>query len=327
MKILNKTLSILVCTIVAVTIFGAPAFGASKDIVDKNDKLYSYVNLTEDIKELTKKYPDILQYKNLGYTVDKRKIHSVRLGSPDAKNSVILTASMHAREYINSHVAMTLMEKYAQRYNTGKYKNKKYSQLFDDTAIYFVPMVNPDGVSISQFGPSKIKDAKLRKRVMNTSRNGSYKVWKANARGVDINRNFSSGFIKTSGYASEFKGGPKAFSEKETVAVKKLVESVLNLDAVINLHTRGQIVYWGYTSKNKGKCTEFASMVSGTTGYYKSRETGRGNGDMEHWLLNKVKCPYVCVENGRSTSPVSYGEFKDIVRRNSTLVEKTAYMF
>ncbi|MEG2521601.1 MAG: M14 family zinc carboxypeptidase [Anaerovoracaceae bacterium] len=326
MKHSKTAASILLCIIVAITSLPTHVMAESKDIVEKNDNKYSYVNLTEDIRALTQNYPDILKYQNLGYTVDKRKIHSIRLGAEDASKSVIITASAHAREYINSHVAMTILEKYAQRHNTGKYKNKKYSQIFEETAIYIVPMVNPDGVTISQFGPSKIKDVKLRKRVVSTSRNGSYKIWKANARGVDINRNFSSGFVKTSGYASEFKGGPKAFSEKETVAVKKLVEGVPNLKGVINLHTRGQIIYWGYTSKNKSKCTKFANMVSETTRYNKSRETGRGNGDMEHWLLNKVKCPYVCVENGRSNSPVSYSEFKDIVSRNATLIEKTAYI-
>ena len=57
-----------------------------------------------------------------------------------------------------------------------------------------MPMVNPDGVTISQYGPKKIRNATLRKNLYKIAKGFSFKEWKANARGVDINRNYAEGF-------------------------------------------------------------------------------------------------------------------------------------
>ena len=38
-----------------------------------------------------------------------------------------------------------------------KYKGKKYSKIFNKVKVVIMPMVNPDGKTISQYGPKKIK--------------------------------------------------------------------------------------------------------------------------------------------------------------------------
>ena len=56
-------------------------------------------------------------------------------------------------------------------------------------------MVNPDGVTISQYGPKKIRNAKLRSNLYKIADGVDFKIWKANARGIDINRNYAEGCL------------------------------------------------------------------------------------------------------------------------------------
>ncbi|MEA4923128.1 MAG: M14 family zinc carboxypeptidase [Eubacteriaceae bacterium] len=303
---------------------------AASDVVNKSDAKYSYSDMQKDILALCKKYPDRIRVSTLAKTADKRNIYCLCMGDPGAKKQIVVTAGVHAREYINCQIAMALAERYCRKYYTGSYKGKKYSDLFSNTAVYILPMVNPDGVTISQYGPKKIKDKKLRAKIRKTKRIGSYKNWKANARAVDINRNFSSGFGKGSTRhhrCSENYCGKKANSECETRAVISRIKKCSNCSAVINLHSMGKLVYWGYTGKRKSPELKLKSMVLSTTKYSSEEETGKGCGDMEHYLRNKAKKVYVCIENGIGKVPVSHKQFSGIYKKNYKLIEKASYIF
>ncbi len=65
-------------------------------------------------------------------------------------------------------------------------REKKYSKIFNNVKLVIMPMVNPDGVTISQYGPKKIRNATLRNNLYKIAKGFSFKEGKANARGVDI---------------------------------------------------------------------------------------------------------------------------------------------
>ena len=121
-------------------------------------------------------------------------MYYVTLGNVNAKKTVYVEASIHAREYMNTKLIMKVIEDYCRGYDTKKYQRKKYSKIFNKVRVVIMPMVNPDGVTISQYGPRKIRNAKLRKKLYKMKKGIKFKEWKANARGVDINRNFAEGF-------------------------------------------------------------------------------------------------------------------------------------
>ena len=57
------------------------------------------------------------------------------------------------------------LETALEQYDTGSYGGVSYASLFDQAAVHFLPMVNPDGVSISQYGMQGITSPALRQLV------------------------------------------------------------------------------------------------------------------------------------------------------------------
>ncbi|MBR3785514.1 MAG: hypothetical protein IKJ77_03835 [Firmicutes bacterium] len=301
-------------------------------IVSITDTKYTYNDFKTDMDRLVKKYPDLLKKRYLGKTVDDRGLYSMTFGNPKAKKQIFVTAGFHAREYINCQVTMRMIEYYCRNYQTETYNGVSYEKLFNQVSFCILPMVNPDGIAISTYGPSAIKDKKLRAKVKKIDRNGSYTNWKANARGVDLNGNYINyaGPPDKTTFASEGYPGPKSYSEKETKAVRKAMAGCSNIKAVINYHSMGNCIYWGYHSKKyKAKAWAFAKLFRDMTGYYTIDESysPMARGDFEHYIMHEYRIPYVCIENGKSRTPVKHSEFKSIYNKNKLGFAKAAYHY
>ena len=180
----------------------------AKKIVNAADKKYSYNDMKRDLKKLEKAYGSIFKVDIAGKSLDKRNIYYVTLGNEKAKKTVYVETSVHAREYMNTKFIMNVIEDYCRGYDSKKYQGKKYSKIFNNVKLVIMPMVNPDGVTISQYGPKKIRNATLRKNLYKIANGFSFKEWKANARGVDINRNYAEGFNREGAKASAHKNYP-----------------------------------------------------------------------------------------------------------------------
>lgn len=314
------------------------AFAGEKSgsIVDINDTKYSYKDMEKDLKQLVQEYPDATKLESLGKTADKRKIYCLRLGNPKAEKQIIVQASIHAREWLNCQMLMKMAERYLVNYETGKYNGMTYRELFNKVAVYIVPMANPDGVTISQYGVSEIKSKNLRKKLKKMPKAKAYKYWKANARGVDINRNFPGDWARkrtAKQPASEGYAGKTAKSEAETKALLKLINRLPNLKACVLYHSRGEVVYWGAqgSGKHRENAYRLAKLVGKTTGYRmvessKLKPTSPG-GNLERYLLSKKRIPYVCVETGKQKCPLKHSLFHSIYKKNKTMIEKTADLY
>lgn len=203
-------------------------------VVKTDDALYTYDRMVADMETLCNSYSDILSYNVMGTSLDGRNIYEIVLGSPSATNHVMVQASIHGREYMNTQLVMKLIEYYASFYDTGTFNGISYSDLFAKTAFHIVPMANPDGVTISQLGTDALNDqyyADLiyecyerdkqflayredslgdmnwtdlyKEEGYNREEQGDIreitfeeytKLWKANAAGVDLNNNFDAGW-------------------------------------------------------------------------------------------------------------------------------------
>lgn len=331
----QKRIVTLVLTL-ALCLLPLEAFAGEKagNIVSTKDTKYSYQDMVRDLKKLAQQYPETTGLESLGKTADKREIYCLRMGNPEADKQIIVQACIHAREWLNCQVLMKMTEWYLANYETGTHKGVTYQELFDEVAVYIVPMVNPDGVTISQYGISKIKNKALRKKLKKMKKNGAYKRWKANARGVDLNRSFPASWAKKRTEkkpASDGYAGKKAGSEAETKAIIKLIGRLPNLKACVNYHSMGELIYWGAKGKGQKRkdAYELASMVHKTTGYRlvdESKTYGAG-GDLERYLISKEKLPYVCIETGSQNCPLPHKAFNGIYKKNKTIIEKTAYLY
>ena len=157
----------------------------------------------------------------------------------------MIDAAIHAREWKNTQVIMRQTEEILREYSEHRAR-------FRSICLYILPMDNPDGVTISQYGASGIRNAKLRRKIQKI---GHFNTWKNNARGVNINNNFLPVFqqirkrIKRRGRKEnrmpQHIEEKKATSEKETKALISFIKRI-SPKTVLNLHSTGSILYWDF---------------------------------------------------------------------------------
>lgn len=309
------------------------------NIVSTNHQKYTYNEMKTDIKELSKKYGEILSYKTLGKSWDNRNIYQLTLGNPDAEQVVVVQASIHAREYMTTQLVMKQVELYCANYYTGTYKGKYYSELFDHVCFRIVPMSNPDGVTISQYGARSIRNTTLRNKlktickVFGRGRQSYYTTWKANARGVDLNRNFDARWdiLATSIHSASGSGfkGSSPVSEKESEILVDLANKE-DTTAVLSYHAMGRILYWnfGQTGSARSKELELLSKIRSETGYRPifsySKYQSAGYGD---WVAIKRKLPTVTIEIGSVSCPLPQSQFSSVWKQNKQVLAATAELY
>lgn len=296
----------------------------AKKIVNAADKKYSYNDMKRDLKKLEKAYGSIFKVdiagKSLDKSLDKRNLYYVTLGNAKAKKTVYVETSVHAREYMNTKFIMNVIEDYCRGYDSKKYQGKKYSKIFNNVKLVIMPMVNPDGVTISQYGPKKIRSATLRKNLYKIANGFSFKEWKANARGVDINRNYAEGFNREGAKASAHKNypGKTPVSEPETKAQISVVEKV-KPNVVICYHQAGKVMYHLNHTKLSNmlySMTHYTHVLSGQVQY----------GTFSDYLddRNILNCT---LETGLVPAPVKNRQYKKIYKTNKNVLVAVAKMY
>jgi hypothetical protein len=93
-----------------------------------------------DLENLKKRITNNSSVKifNIGSTVEKRPLEIIRIGDPDAPNSVLIRARAHPWEPGGSWVVEGLINEFISR------NSKKWKETF---CVYIMPMANKDGVA------------------------------------------------------------------------------------------------------------------------------------------------------------------------------------
>ena len=308
-----------------------------KTVSTKKSK-YTYNQMKKDLKALSEKYSSIMTYSSAGKTCDNRDIFEVVIGNPNAQNHILVQASMHAREYMNSLLVMREIEAICANYYTGAYDGYSFCELFEETCLHVVPMTNPDGVSISQFGTKAIRDEKIRKRLEKIEkkyakgRKNYFTNWKSNAMGVDLNINFPQCWNKYKSYvkhpgAEGFKGKSPT-SENETRILMEIVKRV-KPKAVISYHSTGSMLFWNFRQSGsfRNKCKSLYKVVNGVTGYFDAEPNPKRSivsSNFGEWVCNNQKIPTVTVETGKATCPLPIKEYNRIWSENKYLLPAVA---
>lgn len=308
----------------------------NKKIVSTGHQKYTYKEMKSDIVQFGKNYHGLVTYKVIGKSEDGRNIYDVILGNENAQKTMLVVAALHAREYMTSLLCMNQIEYYLQN-SQGKVDGKKVEKVLSNMAIHYVTMANPDGVTISQSGINGIHSAKLRKNLRKIRR-GSTRVWKANARGVDLNRNFPYLFQRSGKRSSAGYTGPYAASEKETKAIVSLIDDLrteTRLQGVVNYHAMGSIVFGdcrqSAAHSMKQAVSKMYQVARSTTGYRSAAgyqgATALGRGCLREYVMYGLGIPSITVEVGRTPCPVPQWEFPSIWQRNRKLVLRVARLF
>ena len=223
----------------------------------KSGTLNGYLSYQEVLSELDKMrslYPNLISAKagiSNFTTVEGRAIHYVKLSDnptvDENEKRVFYNALTHAREPGSMQQLIYYMWYLLENYAT----NPEIKALVDNSEIYFVPVVNPDGYS---YLTSNSYWRKNRKRFSD----GNY--------GVDLNRNYDAhwGTVGISTYTgNDLYCGTAPFSEVETQAMKWFAVQK-NFSIVINNHSYSSLILYpsAYTYTPTPDNLTFATLSS-----------------------------------------------------------------
>jgi g-D-glutamyl-meso-diaminopimelate peptidase len=298
---------------------------------------YTNEDFLNDISVLKSNYDKYINLSVIGHTVDGRGIYDVTVGSPNTDNQILILGEMHAREYITSQTVMRLLCKTIDgiRGYDGEYHGIPVKKLLDNVCIHFVPISNPDGMAISQFGIDGIHNSGIRQDIANMNNLEGYTEWKANANGVDLNRNFDAGwtdFVGSDKPSSERYKGAYPGCEAESAALIELTKKY-HIKRSISYHTCGALIYWYYKQEETvlEDSRKFAQRISDETGYpLDSDYTAVDAAGFKDWAVYKMGIPSITIETGAEngylvTNPVPIDRFGYIWTCNKDVVYATVY--
>lgn len=241
------------------------------------------------------------------------------LGNPGARYAILVQGAIHGREYLTAQLIMALAEEYVLRGGLKRWK---------ETVFHLIPIVNPDGAAISR-GSLRTKylmgiyEKDCRNGFTSPNLQSYFTHWKANACGVDLNRNFSAGWESiTDKKEPSFAGyrGTAPESAREARALAQYARS-RHFSATISYHASGSVIYSSYGNKEPVNCfsKELACRVSRMTGY-PIENTPQSAGGFKDWAIDTLEVPSLTIEVGREEAPLASWEFAEIWRRNKDLL-------
>ncbi len=225
----------------------------SQLLILQDPRFYTYQNMLEDTELLLQLYPDLVTQDSIDTTADGRMLMHYVIGNPDAPKQIFINGAIHAREYLTFQLVMKQMCVYLEHIRQNdSWEGLDYQTMWDQVAVHVVPLVNPDGVQISQFGLDGLQNEEVRNGIQTLAANDGTAVttsyldhWKANASGVDLNRNFDAYWesYEGTGYpSSDHYKGTAPGSEPESAALIRLTEEQHFL-YTISYHTQGHVIY------------------------------------------------------------------------------------
>ena len=214
---------------------------------------YTYSEMLHELDDMHYQYPNLISQrvdlKDYNYTnaphihetYEGRFLQLVKISdNPEIvedEPQILYTALHHAREPGSMQQLIYFMWYLLENYDS----NNSIKQIIDNSELYFVPCVNPDGYIYNE-----------------TIEPNGGGMWRKNRRdnhGVDNNRNYSYVDVNgnevwnTSGTSSSPSGstyaGDEPFSEAENKAIRFLVESK-NFKLALNNHTYGNLLLYPY---------------------------------------------------------------------------------
>ena len=199
---------------------------------------FTYEEMLENLDSMRSKYPDLITEKapiSSFSTHEGRPVHWVRISdnpeSDEEEPEVLYSAIHHAREPMSLSQTIFYMWWLLENYET----NEEVAYLVDNTEMYFVPMINPDGYVHNQ--TTEPGGGGMHRKNKNPDV-GSYNP------GVDLNRNYPYHWNE-SGTTPDENGdtyaGSGPFSEPETQAIEWFC---LNHDFqfAFNAHSHGDLI-------------------------------------------------------------------------------------
>lgn len=298
------------------------------EIVPTNQK-YHYDLMKQNIKELKRAYP-FLEIKTAGYSVLGKPIPYIKIGN--GEKQILYHASIHANEWITSVLLMKFIENFCKAYIFNQtLQGYSVRRLFQNTSLYIIPMVNPDGVDLVTGNVDK------KSEIYQNYVDIAYKFpsipfpdgWKANFNGVDLNLQFPAGWENAK--RIKFEQGFDSPAPRDFVGEGPLTEPEAlmlydftlshNFALTISYHTQGKEIYWNFQNINPPRGYEIGRKFARISGYsleevpYNSSFAG-----YKDWFIQDYNRPGYTIEAGEGVNPLPISQFEQIYQDNEGIL-------
>lgn len=249
---------------------------------------YKYQDMLDALDAMVAQYPNLITVKapiSTFLTHEGRPIYHVKISDSPATDdasepNVLYTAIHHAREPMSMSQTIYYMWYLLENYAT----NEEVQFLLNNTEMYFVPCINPDGYIHNETeDPTGFGMHRKNKAPVGTTNPG-----------VDNNRNYSYGW-NTTGVSSDPNNdtypGSSAFSEPENQAIQWLSENIGFVSA-FNAHTYGNTLLFpvGTTeaefADHHDYFTDLSQHMVQYNGYFPQKSSGLypASGDSDDYM-------------------------------------------
>lgn len=259
----------------------------------------------------------------LTHSILGREIPILTLGQGD--RCVLYVGAHHGMEWLTAGVLLDFVADYIRQCErNAQVYERKAATLHRERCILVVPMLNPDGVEYAIHGAGR--ENPLRERVIAMNGGEDLSAWQANARGVDLNHNYSAGFLSykrreaAEGIAC---GAPTRYSgefpesEPETAALCRLLRQRREqIEGVLTLHSQGEEIFCSCGDALSAKSMSVGRVLQRLTGYRMAHPEGLAAfGGLTDWCITELKRPAYTLECGKGKNPLPLSQRPVIYER------------
>lgn len=275
---------------------------------------FTYQELLDQLDSMRAQYPQLISARAVinpnDLTHEGRPIFWLRISdNPDvdeAEPEAFYNALHHSREPLTLSQMVYFMWFLLENYDN----DPNIKHLIDQTELYFVPCVNPDGYIYNE--TTNPNGGGMWRKNRRNNGNGSY--------GVDLNRNYGYQWgYDNNGSSPDPQSltyrGPSAFSEPETRNIRDFCQQH-NFVLAINYHSYGNLlVYpWAYNGIETADSSYYRSFGDLMT-QFNNYVTGTGtqtvgynsNGDADDWLYGEQQTKNKILSMTPEAGPNTYG--------------------
>ena len=230
----------------------------------------------------------------------------VQIGNPTASQRILITAGMHAREWITSLALQNWL--------------KQHMTVPNNVCIIAIPQCNPDGIKLAQDGYKHLPRRQQKFLYHVNHKSSDFTLWKANIRAVDLNVNFDAnwgqGAHNITKPAPANYIGPEPHSEPENRAILKLIKN-FKPTISIALHSKGNVIYYSRTHDQPT-----AEKLSTLTNFPAILSSGSFGG-LTDYLALKKGIPSFTIELGddKLKHPISADQLENIMPKLSKIID------
>ncbi|MCH0541086.1 zinc carboxypeptidase [Streptomyces sp. MUM 203J] len=271
------------------------AAAAPSDFPPRDSGYHNYAEMTAEIEQRLRQYPDIMSKRVIGRSYEGRDIVAIKISdnvrTDEDEPEVLFTHHQHAREHLTVEMALYLLREFGAGYGS----DPRITEAVDSREIWIVPDMNPDG------GEYDISS-------------GNYRSWRKNRQpnpgssyvGTDMNRNWDykwgccNGSSGSTGSATYRGRAPESAPEVKIVADfvrSRIVGGKQQITAAIDFHTYSELVLWpfgwtysdtapGMTRDDRDAFAAVGGKMAASNGYTpeQSSDLYITDGTIDDWL-------------------------------------------